>query len=50
MYHKVQFLVLYYFSYNKNDIALSNKLFDFILYADDTSLSTTLEIISKIII
>ncbi len=31
----------------KNDIALSNKLFDFILYADDTSLSTTIEIIFK---
>ncbi len=30
-----------------NDIALSNKLFDFILYADDTTLSTTLEIIFK---
>lgn len=30
-----------------NDIALSSKLFDFILYADDTSLSTTLEIIFK---
>ncbi len=28
-----------------NDIALSNKLFDFIIYADNTSLSTTLEII-----
>ncbi len=30
-----------------NAIALSNKLFDFILYADDTSLSTILEIIFK---
>ncbi len=30
-----------------NDIALSNTLFNFILYTDDTSLSITLEIIFK---
>ncbi len=30
-----------------NDIVSSSKLFDFIIYADDTTLSTTLEIIIK---
>ncbi len=31
----------------KNDIANSSNLFDFIIYADDTTLSTTLEIIIR---
>ncbi len=30
-----------------NDIAQANKLFDFIIYADDTTLSTTLEIVIR---
>ncbi len=31
----------------KNDIVSSSKLFDFIIYSDDTTLSTTLDIIIK---
>ncbi len=30
-----------------NDIAQSSKLFDFIIYADDTTLSTTIEIVVR---
>ncbi len=30
-----------------NDIAQASELFDFIIYADDTTLSTTLEIVTK---
>ncbi len=30
-----------------NDIAQASKLFDFIIYADDTTLSTTLEIVIR---
>ncbi len=30
-----------------NDIAQASKLFDFIMYADDTNLSTTIEIVVR---
>ncbi len=30
-----------------NDMAQSSKLFDFIIYADDTTLSTTIEIVFR---
>ncbi len=30
-----------------NDIAHSSKMFDFIIYADDTTLSTTIEIVVR---
>ncbi len=35
------------FSIYMNDIAHSSKPFDFIIYADDTTLSTTIEIVVK---
>ncbi len=40
-------LVIYYSLYTFNDIAHASKMFNFIIYADDTNLSTTIEIVFK---